>query len=79
MTPELTRMRDELAKQQGINHANPIIRSMYPSTSRTDMATQFAQLHSLGFTAAHDLLMPVIAKLLKCNLEEAEELVADEL
>ncbi len=51
MTPTMTK-RDELAKEQGRRHANPVIRSMYPSKSRGEMAREFAQLFALGFDAA---------------------------
>ena len=42
---------ESLADKMGRQHANPIIRSMYPETSRGDMSRQFAQLFTLGFAA----------------------------
>lgn len=44
-------MRDEYAKEMGVNHANPVIRSMYSSTSRGEMAKQFERLCQLGWDA----------------------------
>jgi len=45
-------VRTERALEMGNRHASPIIRSMYPSKSRGDMAREFAQLYSLGFQDA---------------------------
>lgn len=45
--------RDELANEQGDRHANPIIRSMYPSRSRGQMAREFGQLFSIGWDAGY--------------------------
>lgn len=41
--------RDRLAKVMGDNHAQPIIRSMYPARSRGEMSREFQQLYSLGY------------------------------
>lgn len=54
MTDEQKQLRDEAARQQGDNHACPIVRSMYPSKSRGEMAREFAQLFSLGHDFAFD-------------------------
>lgn len=59
----LQEKRDELAKTMGNRHANPVIRSMYPSKSRGQMAGEFSQLYSLGFSEACALLIPEIEKL----------------
>ncbi len=56
MTPEIKRKRDELAEEQGIRHAHPEIKSMYPQESRGVMRSQFARLYSLGFDAAFEII-----------------------
>lgn len=43
--------RDEMAKEWGDRHAIPIIRSLYPSKSRGEMAREFSQLFTLGWDA----------------------------
>ena len=43
--------RDKAAEAAGNSHANPVIRSMYPSKSRGQMAAEFATLFSLGWDA----------------------------
>ena len=53
---ELNKIRDEEANKQGSQHAHPILRSMYPLTSRGEMASQFAQLFTLGFNYAVEVL-----------------------
>lgn len=54
--------RDLKAEEQGNNHANPIIRSMYPSTSRSQMAAQFAQLYSLGWNQAVETVLRLLSE-----------------
>jgi hypothetical protein len=63
MNSELKSARDQAAKEMGNRHAMPVIRSMYPSTSRSQMSGQFAQLYTLGFNHAHELLSSKIAEL----------------
>ena len=58
----------EAAEEMGRRHANPEIRSMYPSTSRGDMAKQFAQLFALGWDAR-----AAEVSSLKAKLQAAEE------
>lgn len=70
----LDKLRDKMAREQGDRHATPIIRSMYPLTSRGEMASQFAQLYSLGFDAAVSELMKVIKV-----QREALQIIGDEL
>lgn len=80
----LQEKRDELAKTMGNRHANPVIRSMYPSKSRGQMAGEFSQLYSLGFSDACDLLIPEIEKLREalkrecyCRSHESVEVMCD--
>lgn len=42
-------LKDRLAEEIGNRLANPIIRSMYPSKSRGQMAREFAQAFALGY------------------------------
>lgn len=61
--PEAEKARDKMAIQQGDNHANPIIRSMYPSKSRGEMAREFAQLFAVGWNACWKYRDAEVAKL----------------
>lgn len=54
--------RNLKAKQQGNNHACPVIRSMYPSKSRGEMAGEFSQLYSVGYADATSRLLPLLEK-----------------
>lgn len=45
-------VRDEAAKSCGDGKAVPIIRSMYPSTSRGEMSKQFQQVFCEGYDYA---------------------------
>ncbi len=49
------------AKKQGNNHACPVIRSMYPLTSRGGMAKKFEHLYFLG----HSSLAPLLERAMK--------------
>ena len=51
MTKEQREEMEKLSTEMGNRHANPVIRSLYPLTSRGEMARQFAQLFMLGFSA----------------------------
>jgi hypothetical protein len=82
MTPKMTAIRDELAEQQGDNHANPIIRSMYPLKSRSEMSREFAQLYSIGFNACHEIMLKKVEEMLiskiKRSLDHADNMHADD-
>jgi hypothetical protein len=69
MTPKMTALRDELAKEQGDNHACPVIRSMYPSKSRGEMSREFAQLYSLGFDACYEIMLKEVEETLVGTLD----------
>jgi hypothetical protein len=74
MNSAAKKIRDDQAKQQGRNHAVPVLRSMYPSTSRGEMAKQFEQLFSLGFDAGHATAMEENKQLEEVFRQQCEEL-----
>lgn len=59
---ELKKERNKNAEFQGNGHAIPVVRSMYPSKSRGEMAREFAQLYSLGHEAASARLLGLLEK-----------------
>lgn len=60
---KLEKKKRTLSTEMGNRHANPIIRSTYPSKSREVMSGEFAQLYSLGFKDCSELLIKALMAL----------------
>jgi hypothetical protein len=61
-------VRDTLAIEMGNRHANPVIRSMYPSKPRGEMAKEFAQLFTLGWDAGYQAAIDELERKYKKTL-----------
>lgn len=64
LPPEIEKLKAAGAHMEGITEAIPIIRSMYPSISRGQMAEKFGESYSRGFDQGYQAAITMAEEIL---------------